>query len=364
VAGPGRNAPGPPVVSLSTMPLRLSVLDLVPVREGQSSAQAIASSLRHAEEADLLGFERFWFAEHHNMPAVASTSPAVLDAMVLSRTARIRVGSGGVMLPNHSPFVIAEQFALLEAAAPGRVDLGLGRAPGSEPIVRALLASGGHASSADAFDDNVADLIALLQPGGAQLRIADGRNVPIRATPASASVPEIWILGSSDYSALLAARMGLPYAFAHHFSMGGTEHAIDLYRRRFEASQHLSAPRVLVTANVVAAQTAEEAEARALPHLRYIGRLRTGGPLGPQLTVEQAQREEPSFEAAAVSERARREWIVGDAQQAQEGLRALSERMGTDEIMISVVAAAREGEDLDLIEPRNETLRLVAPLLS
>ncbi len=344
--------------------MRLSVLDLVPVRAGQSSAQAVASSLRHAVEADRLGYERFWFAEHHNMDSVASTAPAVLDALVLGRTQRIRVGSGGVMLPNHSPFVVAEQYALLEAAGPGRVDLGLGRAPGSEPIVRALLASGGHASNADEFDTNVRDLISLLRPGGAQLQLAGGRAVPIRSTPNATGVPEIWILGSSDWSAMFAARAGLPYAFAHHFSTGGTEHAIDVYRRRFEPSDILDAPRVMVTANVVAAETTEEAEARALPYLRHIGRLRTGGRLGPQATVEEAQREEPPFEAASVADRARSEWIIGDAETAKAGIVALSERMGTEEIMISVVAGAREGEDLDVVEPRDQTLRLLAPLLS
>ena len=342
----------------------LSVLDLVPVRAGQTSAQAVAASLSHAALADRLGYARYWFAEHHNMPSVASTAPAVLAGMVLVGTERIRVGSGGVMLPNHAPLVIAEQFALLEAAAPGRVDLGLGRAPGSEPIVRALLASGGHASGAEDFDDNVADVIALMNPGGAQLRLTSGERYPLRASPAAGSTPEVWILGSSDYSAMLAARMGLPYAFAHHFSAGGTERALDLYRRGFQPSEFAQAPHVMVTANVVAAADAAEAEARALPMLRHFARLRTGGRLGAQPTVEEAQREEPSAQALAVAERIRAEWIVGDGPAVAEGIRALRERMQADEIMISVVAGAREGEDPSAVDPRNDTLERLAGLVS
>ena len=156
--------------TMSAAPLALSVLDLVPVRTGQTSAQAIAASLATADAADRLGYRRYWFAEHHNMPAVASTTPPVLVAAAAARTSRIRLGSGGVMLPNHSPLVVAEQFAALEAIAPGRIDLGIGRAPGSDPVITQLLRQSGTTSDVDRFPDNIRDILALSSPEGASLR--------------------------------------------------------------------------------------------------------------------------------------------------------------------------------------------------
>ena len=205
--------------------LRLSVLDLVPVRSGQPSAGAVAASVRLAQLADRLGYTRYWFAEHHNMPAVASTTPPVLIAAAVSRTERIRVGSGGVMLPNHAPLVVAEQFAALEAIAPGRIDLGIGRAPGSDPVITQLLRISGPTADVDRFPDHVADILSLLSPDGATLRLTSGREYAITATPAATDVPTLWLLGSSDYSAKLAAELGLPYVFANHFSGEGLERA-------------------------------------------------------------------------------------------------------------------------------------------
>ena len=227
-----------------------------PSATGQTSADAVAASIALAERADALGLHRFWLAEHHNMPSVASTNPPVLLGVLAGRTRRIRLGSGGVMLPNHAPFVIAEQFAALEAAAPGRIDLGIGRAPGSDPVITALLRSEGHTSDVDAFPNHIRDIEALISRDGAGLRLATGEEYTVRATPAAAGTPDLWLLGSSDYSAELAGRLGLPYVFAHHFSGQGTEHALDLYRSRFEPSEHLAAPRTFLTANVVAADTA------------------------------------------------------------------------------------------------------------
>ena len=205
----------------------LSVLDLVPVRTGQTSAQAVAASLDLAARADELGYRRYWFAEHHNMPAVASTSPPVLAAVAAARTRRIRVGSGGVMLPNHSPLVVAEQFAALEAVAPGRIDLGIGRAPGSDPVIPQLLRMSGTTSDVDRFPDHIRDILALTSPEGATVRLTgrpDGNDrYAIHATPAATGMPELWLLGSSDYSAQLAAAFGLPYVFANHFSGDGLE---------------------------------------------------------------------------------------------------------------------------------------------
>src|SRR5690242_3252440 len=200
--------------------MRLSVLDLVPVRSDQSTGDAVAATRRLAQVADDAGFHRYWLAEHHNMPAVAATNPPVLIALVAAATSRIRVGSGGVMLPNHAPLVVAEQFALLEAAYPGRIDLGIGRAPGSDPVTSWALRHGGGGVEGDAvsrFPEYVDNVISMMSPGGVGLQVG-GRLHALTATPAATSVPPVWLLGSSDYSARLAASRGLPYVFAHHFS--------------------------------------------------------------------------------------------------------------------------------------------------
>ena len=267
---------------------RLSVLDLVPVRSGQTSADAVAASVALAQVADRLGFTRYWFAEHHNMPAVASTTPPVLIAATAARTERIRVGSGGVMLPNHAPLVVAEQFAALEALAPGRIDLGIGRAPGSDPVITQLLRISGPTADVDRFPDHVADILSLLSPDGATLRLTSGREYPIQATPAATAVPELWLLGSSDYSARLAAELGLPYVFANHFSGEGLERALELYRSEYRPSERHPAPQTILTLNAVVADTADEAEQLALPQLRSMARLRLNRPMRPLETVDEA----------------------------------------------------------------------------
>ena len=343
--------------------LTLSVLDLVPVRRGQTSADAVAASVALAQRADELGLHRYWLAEHHNMPSVASTNPPVLLGVLAGRTRRIRLGSGGVMLPNHAPFVIAEQFAALEAAAPGRIDLGIGRAPGSDPVITALLRSSGHTSDVDAFPNHVRDIEALLGAEGAGLRLATGEQYTVRATPAAQGTPDLWLLGSSDYSAALAAQLGLPYVFAHHFSGEGTERALDLYRSQFQPSEHLSAPRTFLTANVVAADTAAEAERLALPQLQHMARLRTGTPLTALDTVEDAEAArltEPQQDlVAGMSAR----WFVGEAGDVAERLAAFVQRFGVDEVMISPSAGAFAGEPIDRAPARERTLELLAARL-
>ncbi len=192
--------------------MRLSVLDLVPVRTGQTSSQAIAASIALARVADEVGAARYWFAEHHNMPAVASTTPPVLIAAAVSATSRIRVGSGGVMLPNHAPFVVAEQFAALEAIAPGRIDLGIGRAPGSDPVITQLLHRSGIGGDVEHFPDQIADILSLMQPGGASLRLTSGLPYAIAATPAATGGPRAMaprlerLLGSARRAARTALR--------------------------------------------------------------------------------------------------------------------------------------------------------------
>jgi len=346
------------------MPLQLSVLDLVPVRAGQTSAQAVAASVALAQLADRLGFERYWFAEHHNMPAVASTAPPVLIAAVAARTERIRVGSGGVMLPNHAPFTVAEQFATLEAFAPGRIDLGLGRAPGSDPVITHLLRSSGPTSDVDRFEENIRDIRAL-SGDGAQLtiRTADGlRDYEVKATPAAAGIPEVWLLGSSDYSAHLAAKLGLPYVFAHHFSGEGTERALEVYRREFVPSEALAAPRTFLTVNAIVADTAEEAAARALPALLNFSRLRTGKPLRAIDTVEDAALETQDAATRQAIEGMLERWIVDAAEPARGRIAALAASFGVDEVMISPGAGSRAEEPADRTLGRERTLDLLAPL--
>lgn len=338
----------------------LSVLDLVPVRDGQTSAQAVAASLDTAAHADRLGYVRYWFAEHHNMPAVASTTPPVLIAAAAARTERIRVGSGGVMLPNHAPLIVAEQFAALEAIAPGRVDLGLGRAPGSDPVITQLLHRSGATSDVDRFPDNIADIIALTSPEGATVRFTSGGEYTVHATPASTGAPEVWLLGSSDYSAQLAARFGLPYVFANHFSGEGLERALDLYRTQYQPSEQHPQPRTFLTANAVAAPTAEEAEERAIPQLRMMARLRTNRPLVPLETVEQAKADPWDGMARSFMDAARAKWFVGTGEQVTAELTAFADRYGVSEVMISPVAGAYDGEPMHLSPGRIQTLELLA----
>src|SRR5690606_3755172 len=204
--GRGMRTPPPALLRMMAAPA-LSVLDLVPVRSGQTSRDAVAASLELVAIADRLGFRRYWFAEHHNMPAVASTSPPVLIAAAAGRTERIRLGSGGVMLPNHAPLIVAEQFAALEAIAPGRIDLGLGRAPGSDPVITQLLRRSGTTSEVEQFPQHVQDIAVLLSGDGATVRFTSGGEYTVHATPAATGAPEIWLLGSSDYSAQLAASL-------------------------------------------------------------------------------------------------------------------------------------------------------------
>ncbi|MDQ2626241.1 MAG: MsnO8 family LLM class oxidoreductase, partial [Actinomycetota bacterium] len=236
--------------------MRLSVLDLVPVRTDQSTADALAATVRLAQAADRLGFTRYWVAEHHNMPSVGATSPPVLLAYLAAQTQRLRLGSGGVMLPNHAPLAVAEQFALLEAAAPGRIDLGIGRAPGSDPVTSFMLRSGRGDEDIANFPDYLDQVRAMMSSRGVQVQLRDGDYL-LKATPAAVAEPRLWLLGSSMYSARLAAAKGLPYVFAHHFSGHGTEEALAYYREHFTASEVCPEPTTFLTVNASVAETRE-----------------------------------------------------------------------------------------------------------
>ncbi|MDT0203667.1 LLM class flavin-dependent oxidoreductase [Nocardioides sp. AE5] len=343
----------------------LSVLDLVPVRTDQTTSDAIAASRRLARLADRSGFRRYWIAEHHNMPAVAATNPPVLIGMLAAATERIRVGSGGVMLPNHAPLVVAEQFALLEAAFPGRIDLGIGRAPGTDPVTSYALRHGAGGVGDDAvarFPEYVENIVAMMDKGGVGLSVA-GRTHELRATPRATSTADVWLLGSSDYSARLAAELGLPYVFAHHFAGQGLAEALELYRTNFRPSALLAEPRTFLTLNAAVAEDAAEAERLAAPNLHMMSTLRTGQPLGHQLLVEEAEQRVAMLAPALVAS-LRRNWVIGDPASAAEEVRRLAATYDVDEVMISPVAGAFDGTAPDRSPGREQTLELLAGALS
>lgn len=340
----------------------LSVLDLVPVRADQTTADALAASLSLARTADRLGLHRYWLAEHHNMPAVAATNPPVLIAMVAAATDRIRVGSGGVMLPNHAPLVVAEQFALLEAAHPGRIDLGIGRAPGTDPVTAWALRHGASDDAVSRFPEYVDAVLAMMSPDGVGLQLP-GDVHALRATPRAGGVPEVWLLGSSDYSARLAAERGLPYVFAHHFSGQGTAEALALYRRTHRPSADHPQPRTLLTVNAVVAPTQEEADRLVRPHLTTMLALRTGQPLTVQPLVEDALEQSGSPAQRDLADRMLDRWVVGSPERAAKQVAELAATHDIDEVMLQPVAGAVRGTAADRSPAREQTLELLAAAL-
>jgi luciferase family oxidoreductase group 1 len=299
------------------------------------------------------------------MPAVAATSPPVLIAHLAAQTSQLRLGSGGVMLPNHAPLTVAEQFALLEAAHPGRIDLGIGRAPGSDPVTSMALrgAAGRDDRDIEAFPEYLDDVVALMSARGVRVplpRDLTRDNYILKATPAAATEPKLWLLGSSMYSAHLAAAKGLPYVFAHHFSGQGTAEALEVYRSEFRPSDLASEPVTFLTVNAVAAETRDEAMALLLPNLQMMGRLRTGQPLGALDLVEDAEQQELSPQAQRVVEGALRRAVVGTPTEAADQVRALADEFGVDEVMVNPVASARRGTDPATAPARDTTLELLA----
>ncbi|RLV56688.1 LLM class flavin-dependent oxidoreductase [Aeromicrobium phragmitis] len=344
--------------------MKLSVLDLVPVRSDQTTGDAFAATVELVQAADALGYERYWVAEHHNMPAVAATSPPVLIAQLAARTERIRIGSGGVMLPNHAPLAVAEQFALLEAAHPGRIDLGIGRAPGSDPVTSWALrgAAGRDDSDIEKFPQYLDDVMALMGTEGVRVPIPREQYV-LKATPAATSRPRLWLLGSSMYSAHLAAAKGLPYVFAHHFSGQGTDEALATYRREFRPSDQCEQPTTFLTVNAVVADTTEEAAALALPNLLTMARLRTRKPLIPLQLVEEAEAMELTEVEEEIVESGLARTVYGTPEQAARQVRELAGRFDVDEVMINPVASVRQGTDPATAPAREQTLRLLADAL-
>jgi len=349
--------------------VQLSVLDLVPVRSDQSTADAFAATVRLAKVADELGYTRYWVAEHHNMPAVAATSPPVLLSYLAAQTGRIRLGSGGVMLPNHAPLAVAEQFALLEAAAPGRIDLGVGRAPGTDPVTSIALRGPAGRSDEDIqrFPEYLDDVVALMSPGGVKVSL-EGRNLLdenyiLKATPAAVRPPKLWLLGSSMYSAHLAAAKGLPYVFAHHFSGQGTEEALATYRAEFRPSEFAEKPTTFMTVNACVAETRDEAEQLIRPNLQMMAWLRTGERLRALDLVEDSENNQLTAAQQAIVAAGMERSIVGAPAEAADQIRDLASYFGVDEVMVSPVAAARRGCDPATAPARETTLRLLAEQL-
>jgi luciferase family oxidoreductase group 1 len=303
----------------------LSVLDLSVVRQGGTSAEALADTTLLAQAADRLDMARFWVAEHHNMPTVASTTPGVLIAHLAGATDRIRIGSGGVMLPNHAPLAIAEQFALLEALHPGRIDLGIGRAPGTDGATAAAFGRHPH-ESVERFPRDVIDVMGML----GDRRGEGGMWTRFRATPAPTTSPLVALLGSSGYSAQLAGMLGIPFAYAHHFDTGATDVATQLYREHFVASPVLDAPYLIVGVGAIAADTDQEADRLGLPSriLRYGIRTNARTPL---VHPDDA----PNHPSAGAARHMPTDQLVGSTDRVVEGLRHLAHRTQAAELMIT-----------------------------
>jgi luciferase family oxidoreductase group 1 len=302
----------------------LSVLDLSPITQGSTAAQSFRNTLDLAQHAERWGYRRFWLAEHHGMPGIASAATAVLIGHVAGGTSTIRVGAGGIMLPNHSPLVIAEQFGTLESLYPGRIDLGLGRAPGSDQLTARAMRRN-LASDADEFPQDVLELADYFSASPRQ---------PVRAVPGNGLNVPLWILGSSLFGAQLAAALGLPYAFASHFAPAQMMQAIALYRETFRPSAQLAKPYVMLGFNVFAADTTEEAEFRATSMQQAFVNLRSGRP--STLPPPQAG----YYEGLGPQERALIDQVlscsaVGSPDAVRTAIRAFLARTGADELMLT-----------------------------
>ena len=314
------------------MPLTLGVLDQSPIREGGSAAEAIDETLRLAQATERLGYSRYWLAEHHNSSGLACAAPEVLIPRVASVTTRIRVGSGGVMLPHYSALKVAEQFRMLETMFPGRIDLGLGRAPGTDGRTAAALVPGSGAISIEHYPRQVADLLRLLTD-----ELPEGHPLSgIHAQPLGPSVPEPWLLGSSLDSASAAAEQGLPFSFAHFINSEWASEAITLYRRLFRPSRWLEQPRVNAGVSALCAETDEEAERLAMS--RWLWRLRNR---------QGARRGVPSPEAAAAEDltpaeldfidHQRKTSLVGGLERLRERMQALAGELEVDELIVVTI---------------------------
>lgn len=302
-----------------------SVLDLAPIVVGGSATQALNNTLDLAQHAEQWGYNRYWVAEHHSMPGIASSATSVVIGHVAGGTKKIRVGSGGIMLPNHAPLVIAEQFGTLESLYPGRIDLGLGRAPGTDQVTaRALRRE--NMSNGEDFPEQVEELRAYLQP--------EGSGNPVRAIPGEGLNIPIWLLGSSGFSARLAASLGLPFAFASHFSPDNTLPAIELYRRNFKPSEVLDKPYVMAGVNVIASDTEEKAAYLATSAQQQFLNLIRGIPSRLKPPVETMEGIWSEFEKTTIQQQLRTT-MTGTAETVKKKLQSFLDETQADELIVN-----------------------------
>jgi len=316
------------------MPVKLSVLDQSPVSKGSAAADAIAHTLALARHCEALGYDRYWLSEHHNSSSIVGSAPEVLMAAIAATTSRIRVGSAGVMLPHYAALKVAEQFRVLEAIAPGRIDLGLGRAPGSDRLTARALNP--HASpGADEFPRQIIDLQHWLEGK----RMPEGHPFrAITAQPAGPTSPEMWILGSSDYGAQLAAHLGLPYAFAYFFSDGqGVQQALALYRDNYRPSARFPQPHATICVWALAADTEAEAQRQLMTREHWRVRFEQGL-LGPLVSPEEAAAYPYNAAEAARIAQLRGNALVGTGPQVAARIEALAASLGLDEIVVNTWA--------------------------
>lgn len=302
----------------------LSVLDLVPVREGGTLTEAYAAAVDLAQTAERAGYKRFWVAEHHAMEGIAGGATSVVLAHIGNATSTIRIGSGGIMLPNHNPFVIAEQFGTLDALFPGRVDCGLGRAPGADGRIQAAFRKNLQ-QAAEMFPNDVMELRAL---------VTGDVELPLKATPGLGAEIEFWMLGSSLFGAQLAAQLGMPYAFAAHFAPTHLDAALELYRRDFQPSPWLAQPYVMVAMNVFAAVSEEDAVLAASSQQQSFVRLRSGEPGKLPAPIENYVAELPA-PARAMLDHVGQAAAIGTPAMVKQTIERFVERTGADEIIVA-----------------------------
>lgn len=312
------------------MDFGLSVLDVSPVSSGSSGAQALRNTLDLARLTDQLGYERYWLAEHHNLPLIASSAPEVMIGHVANVTERIRVGAGGIMLPNHAPLKVAETFRVLEALHPRRIDLGIGRAPGTDPVTATALRRSRDGLEAEDFPQQFGELLAFSGDG-----FPEGH--PFRsvvAIPNDVGLPPIWLLGSSGYSAKAAGEMGLGYAFASHFSPADPAPAMHAYRQSFEPSRTFERPSAVLAVAVVCAETDERAEQVASSMELAWVRMRSGNP-SPLPSPEEARAHPYTPAERVLAEAYRSMQVVGGPSSVRAGIEELADRTAADEVMVT-----------------------------
>ena len=325
-----RPCPGNLSVVTGRLCVPLSVLDLCPVPTGESTAEALRRSVNLARHVERWGFTRYWVAEHHNMPGIASSAPAVLAGQIASATSAIRVGSGGVMLPNHAPLTVAEQFGMLEAMHPGRIDLGIGRAPGTDRVTAQALRRSAEGLQAADFAAQLAELRAYF---GAQ-PATGGPPGQIRAIPAEGNEPAMWLLGSTGYSAELAGLLGLPFAFAYHFSAANARPAVALYRQTFRPSARMTEPYCIISVSVLCAENTAAAHWLHGSSRLSLLRLRAGRPSTLPSPEEAAGRSYSAAEQTVIAE-ATGSHVVGDPATVVALLDRLVATTGADELMVT-----------------------------